>query len=154
MISSFTGPYAFLSNFAGCSIELDGEEYDSVEHAFQAAKTLDENERYIVRSAIWPRDAKRAGRRVTLRPDWEQIKVEVMWSLVWQKFTRPDRRGRNYFADRLLDTQLEVLVEGNHWGDTTWGVCNGHGLNLLGNILMQVRAHLLTFRLAQMVGGR
>lgn len=153
MISSFTGSYAFLSNFAGCSIEFDGEEYDSVEHAFQAAKTLDENERYIVRSAIWPRDAKRAGRRVTLRPDWDQIKVEVMWSLVWQKFTRPDRHGRNYFADRLLDTQLEVLVEGNHWGDTTWGVCNGHGLNLLGNILMQVRAHLLTFRLAQM-GGR
>ena len=128
MISSFTGPYAFLSNFALCNIELDGEEYDSVEHAYQAAKTLDENERWIVRSAIWPRDAKRAGRRVTLRPDWEQIKVEVMWSLVWQKF--------------------------NHWGDTTWGVCNGHGLNLLGNILMQVRAHLLTFRLAQMVGGR
>lgn len=109
-----------------------GDVHDSVEHAFQAAKTLDENERYIVRSAIWPRDAKRAGRRVTLRPDWEQIKVEVMWSLVWQKFTRPDRRGRNYFTDRLLDTQLEVL----------------------GNILMQVRAHLLTFRLAQMVGGR
>lgn len=154
MISSFTGPYAFLSNFALCNIELDGEEYDSVEHAYQAAKTLDENERYIVRSAIWPRDAKRAGRRVTLRPDWEQIKVQVMWSLVWQKFTRPDRRGRNYLADRLLDTQLEVLVEGNTWGDQVWGVYNGHGLNLLGNILMQVRAHLLTFRLAQMVGGR
>ncbi len=38
----------------------------------------------------------------------------------------------------------EWVVEGNHWGDTCWGVDNrtGQGENHLGKILMQVREEL------------
>lgn len=34
------------------------------------------------------------------------------------------------------------LIEGNHWGDTYWGVCYGQGLNHLGKTLARVRAEL------------
>jgi predicted NAD-dependent protein-ADP-ribosyltransferase YbiA (DUF1768 family) len=45
-------------------------------------------------------------------------------------------------ANALLATGQAQLVEGNTWNDTYWGVCHGEGLNVLGMLLMQVRADL------------
>ena len=82
-------------------------------------------------------EAKRLGRRVRLRSDWEQVKYDVMLDVVRAKFNQhPD------LAQKLLATGDEELVEGNDWGDTYWGVCNGRGKNMLGKILMRVRAEL------------
>lgn len=136
-ITSFRNHYAFLSNFYPCRVLLDGIAYGSVEHAFQAAKTLDRAERERIRQLASPGDAKRAGRRLTLRPDWDQVKLQVMKQLVWQKFTDPALR------DRLLQTHPCPLIEENTWGDRFWGVCGGVGENHLGRILMEVRAELL-----------
>jgi len=84
-----------------------------------------------------PSEAKRLGRRVRLRSDWEQVKYDVMLDVVRAKFNQhPD------LAQKLLATGDEELVEGNDWGDTYWGVCNGRGKNMLGKILMRVRAEL------------
>lgn len=120
-----------------CHVLLDGVAYGSVEHAFQAAKTLNRAERERIRQLASPGEAKRAGRRLTLRPDWDQVKLHVMRELVRQKFLEPA------LCNRLLQTHPRPLVEENHWGDRFWGVCGGVGENRLGRILMEVRAELL-----------
>jgi ribA/ribD-fused uncharacterized protein len=136
MIDSFRGEYRFLSNFYPANVVLDGLTYSSVEHAYQAAKTLDEHYRARIRHTATPGDAKRLGRRIFLRSDWKQAKVGVMFELLRQKFAEEPLRGR------LLATGDEELVEGNEWGDTFWGVCGGRGENMLGMLLMRVRGEL------------
>jgi ribA/ribD-fused uncharacterized protein len=135
MINDFRGEFAFLSNFAPCEVMLDGMKFQSTEAAYQAAKTLDMNER---KSFIYmgPSEAKRAGRKVTLRKDWESVKLDVMRQLLVQKFNQEPYRAR------LLSTGTQELVEGNWWNDTYWGVCRGRGLNWLGKLLMEIRAEL------------
>lgn len=137
MIGEFRGKYRFLSNFWPCTVVYEGEVYPTVEHAFQAAKSLDPNERTLIRVRSSPGAAKKMGRKITLRPDWEQIKVEVMAYLIEAKFA-PD----SGLAHKLLATGDQNLVEGNYWGDMFWGMCDGEGENVLGRLLMDRRAVL------------
>ena len=83
-----------------------------------------------------PGKAKRLGRKVTLRPDWEQIKTYTMLLLLRIKFSDEN------LATKLLETGEQKLIEGNSWGDCFWGVCDGVGENHLGKLLMQVREEL------------
>lgn len=139
-IESFRGQYAFLSNGYPSIVWLDNLMFGTCEHAFQAAKTLDLDERIWVKTAIKPfgvDGAKKRGRSVTLRPDWEDVKVDIMLDLVWHKFQLPHLRPL------LLATEGETLVEGNTWNDTFWGVCAGRGQNVLGLILTAVRDQIL-----------
>lgn len=136
-IKEFRGEFRFLSNFWDSLLWHDGIQYPTVEHAFQAAKTLDFHRRWEISKLETPGEAKRAGRQVVLRPDWEQVKTMVMLELVLQKFARHDGLRR-----RLLATGDAILIEGNTWGDKFWGVCNGEGENHLGRILTEVRARL------------
>jgi ribA/ribD-fused uncharacterized protein len=127
-----------LSNFCDSPLEFEGIRYRNAEAAFQGAKTLDLEARRHLFSNATARDAKRAGRRqVRLRPDWEEAKTDVMRAVVTAKFTQnPGLKAR------LLATGDAELIEGNRWGDTTWGVCGGRGENRLGKILMEVRKAL------------
>jgi len=135
-IQSFTMEYSFLSNFYPCLIEFEGDIYRTLEHAYQAAKTHDPDERRKIREERKTGKAKRMGKRVTIREEWEQIKVKVMRELLKKKFENPQLRKL------LLDTYPHDLVEGNTWGDTFWGECNGQGKNMLGILLMQIRSEL------------
>jgi ribA/ribD-fused uncharacterized protein len=136
-IDKFEGEYRFLSNFYPSPVTLDWATYRSVEHAFQAAKTISIEQRDAIRAALTAKEAKRLGRKVQLREDWEEIKVETMAYLVWNKFSlHPE------LAERLLNTGNRELIEGNWWGDTFWGMCQGTGHNNLGKILMRVRTDL------------
>ncbi len=136
-IDGFFGPHRYLSNFWQADVELYGVIYPSVEHAYQAAKTMDPEYQKRIREASTSREAKDLGKKAVLRPDWEQVKVDFMRYLVWNKFsTHEDLRLR------LLNTGEAVLTEGNTWGDTFWGVCNGTGQNWLGRILMETRDRL------------
>ncbi|HRY15457.1 MAG TPA: NADAR family protein [Candidatus Competibacteraceae bacterium] len=139
-ITSFRGEHAFLSNFQAVEIVYEGKPYPTVEHAFQAAKTLDPGERETVRLAKTPTLAKRLGRRVTLRRDWETVKVAVMRELLRLKFQQPALR------ERLLATGETRLIEGNKWNDRTWGCVwvktQWVGRNLLGQLLMEVRTEV------------
>lgn len=136
-IDSFSGEYRFLSNFYPCSVVLDGVEYSSVEHAYQAAKTLEPEEREVIRSTGPANIVKKLGKSVTMRVDWVDVKLEIMADLVWQKFSNNED-----LKHKLLSTNDQELVEGNWWNDTFWGVCNGIGYNNLGKILMAVRNEL------------
>jgi N-glycosidase YbiA len=138
LIYNFTGDYRFLSNFWPCQVMLDRLHYPSVEHAYQAAKTVHWAERAFIRKQCpKPGDAKSFGKLVTMRPDWDAIKLDVMGDLLRQKFA-----PFTPLAERLLATGDAKLVEGNTWGDTFWGRCRGKGKNHLGNLLMTIRQEL------------
>lgn len=146
MINEFKGDYEFLSNFSDSAIIYNGYLYPTAEHAFQAAKTLNLKEQEKVREAPTPSQAKRIGRKVQLRPDWEKIKEEIMYDIVRLKFvSNPE------LAKKLFETEDNILVEGNTWGDIYWGMCNGTGKNKLGRILMTVRKEL--FEVAEVYDG-
>jgi ribA/ribD-fused uncharacterized protein len=132
-IDAFKGRYAFLSNFYAAPVQYCGEAYPTVEHAYQAAKTLDFDVRRRIRAARTPGVAKRIGQLVSLRPQWDIMRCDVMMTLVWQKFLDAQLRLR------LLDTGTRPLIEGNGWGDRFWGVAGGQGENQLGRILMIIR---------------
>lgn len=133
-IDSFVGEYRFLSNFSPSLLVIDGLSYPTVEHAFQALKTENPTEREIVRTARTPGQAKKLGRRVTLRSDWNTARVGVMKMLLEKKFSDKVLRAE------LLATGEAELIEGNYWNDTFWGVCRGRGENWLGKLLMEIRS--------------
>jgi hypothetical protein len=148
MITSFSGPNRFLSNFWHAPIEVEVTvvmtktgitfswpvKADTVEHGFQACKAADGKDFYAIMNSASPAIAKQMGRNVGMIPEWEEIRVEVMRQLVTAKFEQnPDE------AIMLADTGDVELIEGNHWGDTFWGICRGKGENNLGTILMGVR---------------
>eukprot|EP00753_Platysulcus_tardus_P007342 PLAT15145.1.p1 GENE.PLAT15145.1~~PLAT15145.1.p1 ORF type:complete len:360 (+),score=42.48 PLAT15145.1:44-1123(+) len=83
------------------------------------------------------------GRKVRLRSDWEEVKVDVMSVVVRDKFTRDDG-----LREKLLATGDALLVEGNNWNDRFWGRCKGKGENWLGRILMAARSDLADGTLA------
>jgi len=107
-----------------------------VEHAYQAHKTLNEDSREMIRNAKDPSIAKKLGRGVEMRPDWEVVREGLMRDFIRKKFESP------FLADQLLKTGDSELVFGNTWNDRVWGVCRGTGSNLLGKILMEVRQEL------------
>ena len=144
MIDRFDGEYAFLSNFYPSKItDVNDITYPTVEHYFQAMKTLRIEEREKIAAAPTPGQAKHMGRKVALRSDWEQIKIRVMGIALRQKFSHyPELKAK------LLATGEEELIEGNFWHDNTWGNCycercqNIKGKNELGKLLMTIRKEL------------
>lgn len=136
-IDKFEGEFAFLNNFYDAEVEYEGIKYPTNEHAFQAAKSLNPARRLEIAMLDTPGKAKRAGRNLQLRHDWEKVKYDIMLDIVFAKFHQHPE-----LAKKLLATGDAELIEGNWWNDTTWGVCNGVGSNWLGKILMMVRARL------------
>lgn len=131
--------YGEFSNFAAFPIMLAGKRWPTSEHYFQAQKFLDPRDRDEIRRAKTPMIAARLGRDRSraLRRDWEAVKVSVMREVLDAKF-----RQHAELATLLLSTGDAVLVErtGNddYWGDGG----DGSGKNMLGRLLMDVRAAL------------
>lgn len=136
-ISRFMGETRWLSNFEYATVEFENELYLTTEHAYQAAKTLNQSQRKAIRDEISPSVAKKMGRKVTIRDDWESVKLQIMYDLNLQKFSKHPELQK-----LLLNTGDALLEEGNNWGDTYWGVVDGKGENHLGKILMKVRAEI------------
>lgn len=138
-ISSFQGPYRFLSNFFPSPINWANREWPTVEHAYQAAKCTTQDEATAILNAPSPGIAKRIGNRTSLRSDWLEIRYYVMYELLLLKFA-----PGSALATHLLMTAPHVLIEGNSWGDRYWGMCNStwQGENKLGILLMHIRNEL------------
>lgn len=131
----FRGEYYPLSNMFPVEIEIDGQKFSCVEAAFQACKTFDRDirQKFVGLNGF---EAKKLGRQIKIRDDWEQCKVAVMKRLLKDKFNRPG------FAQILISAP-EPIVEDNTWGDTFWGRCNGRGRNMLGQLLSSVKREIL-----------
>lgn len=132
-VKGFFGDYRFLSNFYMAPVWYEGILYPSTEHAYQAAKTLDENVRMEFLELTCSK-AKSKGQEIGLRENWDTIKYDVMFAVVFDKFFRHQE-----LKELLLATEDKYLEETNHWRDRYYGVCEGEGKNVLGKILMQVR---------------
>lgn len=143
MITRFRGEYQFLSNFYPVGITYENAVYPTVEHAFQAAKCVKESDREKIRNTQKPGGAKRIGRRVELRSDWENKKVSIMEQLLRNKFESTRMKKL------LKDTDRKQIIEKNKWHDNFWGTCDcrSHkdkvGKNVLGKLLMKIRDEIL-----------
>lgn len=123
----------YLSNFWSVPIVYEGLTYANAESAFQASKCADKNERAWFID-ITPQIAKARGRKVKMRDDWNEVKLNVMYKILQAKFAQhPD------LASKLIATGDEEIVEGNTWNDKFWGVCDKEGMNHLGIMLMAIR---------------
>jgi ribA/ribD-fused uncharacterized protein len=112
----------------------------STEHWFQACKATSRAQFDAILACLSPALAKRAGRGTVLRPDWEQVKYQVMLCALRGKFALEPYRAA------LLLTHPHALVEDSR-DDHVWGGRDAHGTltgqNLLGRALMQVRDELV-----------
>jgi len=136
VIGPFSGEFDWLSNFFPCKLEFEGLTFDNSEAAFQAAKCLNPIERTKF-VGLAAGKSKRLGKKVELRPDWNDIRIDVMREVLRAKF------GQNKdLAEKLVATGDAELIEFNNWRDVFWGVCNGKGNNQLGKLLMEVRKEI------------
>ena len=131
----FRNEYDFLSNFFNCKISYEGITYKNAEAAFQAQKEKRKTDR-IVYSFVDGKTAKKWGRKAKLRENWNEIKDNIMYEIVKNKFLQ------NEELKIKLKNIKEKIVEENYWNDTYWGVCNGMGENKLGKILEKVKKEI------------
>ena len=145
IIQKFSGEHEFLSNFSPHGFKLQDIWFPTNEHFFQAMKCKVgdlKSFREIV-DAPTPGKAKRIARKVPLRENWDEIKIQIMSDGLGFKFEQnPDIR------QKLLDTGEAMLIEGNNWHDNFWGDCKCEkcilkmGRNLLGVSLMFLRGRI------------
>ena len=131
--------YEFLSNFHPCNImlHLGGKDYmfSTAEHAYQASKAADQSQVEQIWACPTPGKAKRLGRLIKAREDWDDVRYSCMSYVLSAKFYQ-----NGLLARQLMATYPARLIEVNTWGDTFWGVDpTGRGYNHLGEILMEVR---------------
>lgn len=119
------------------NIVVDSITYKSSEHYYMSEKTIDDRIKKSIMDATTAGSAKRIGKTLKLRNDWEEkYKNQSMLRGLTAKFYIPEMR------DKLLSTGDFYLEETNHWNDVYWGVCDGVGKNMLGRILMYIRKQL------------
>ena len=137
-IDIFREEYEFLSNFYPARVFFDGVLYDNSEAAYQAQKCAEPQAR-LAFTRLTADEAKRMGRKVDLRVDWEDVKISLMEGIVRAKYEQHPE-----LAARLLETGNKPLFEGNYWHDLFWGVDmkTGKGRNELGRILMALREEI------------
>jgi hypothetical protein len=136
------GEHGWGSNFYRAPISLDGAEWPTSEHYYQAQKATTYEDRERIRNAPNPKEAAKMGRTLSsIRGDWEQVKYGVMKKAVRAKFLQNVALMR-----KLLETGTEEIVEwteGTPLADSIWGNApdkNGNpGQNLLGKCLMEIR---------------
>lgn len=129
-IDSFRGEYRFLSNFWYAKTVYRGIEFPTAEHAYQAAKSNDERIWRYFSKLETPGEAKRCGKMIDCRPDWDEVRVDIMLVLLKSKFSDIN------LMDKLVATGDAELIEGNTWKGQFWGIYQGVGENRLGKLLM------------------
>ncbi len=131
-----------FSNFQMTPLTIEGTIWPSVEHYFQAMKSLDKEEQQKIKNLSTPGKAKRAGRKVKMRVDWPSVKEQFMMTALRAKLTHKS------FKESLIATGFEEIVEWNKWHDNEWGACicpqckGNFGKNKLGKLLMKLREEL------------
>jgi ribA/ribD-fused uncharacterized protein len=138
IIDQFVGPNRFLSNFTAAQVQINDWVFSTVEHAYQAAKSNNPFDWKRIQDCSTPGSAKRMGQKLRIRKDWDEVKVQCMYGLLQLKFQIPHLR------EQLVATGDYLLIEGNSWNDTFWGVSldTGKGQNNLGILLMKVRSEI------------
>lgn len=134
-IMFFDGDYNFLSNMYPCHIKFEGRWYTNSEACYQAMKcaNIKDKDRFV---DLDGKEAKKLGKKIKIRKDWDEVKDKMMYHVVSAKFYQ-----NPILKAKLRATGTAYLEEGNTWGDTYWGTVLGRGENKLGKILMYIREH-------------
>ncbi len=135
----------WFSNFVPYTVPLldHGIQYRTPEHYYQASKSPFHDDWERIAALDTPGQAKRAGKKLQLRVNWDDVKVLVMMRvLLWRIETDPIWKGK------LMDTGYSRITEWNTWHDLYWGrctcdKCQESGLNVLGELLMNIRSIIL-----------
>jgi ribA/ribD-fused uncharacterized protein len=140
-IETFRGEHVFLSNFYFSFVLYNDIVWKTAEHAYQASKTLDPKEKKWIIDCPTPHLVKEIGKKLTLREDWNNVKVQIMRDIIYEKF-----EYNKSIKEKLIATHPYILIEGNLWHDNFWGVCKCEKCkkvkvkhNHLGFILMELR---------------
>ncbi|MCD5390148.1 MAG: NADAR family protein [Candidatus Pacebacteria bacterium] len=136
MIKEFQGEYRWLSNFWPVQIKYKDRVFHNVENAYHSEKSDDSFYKDFCAFEADPRIVKeRQLDMITLRSDWDDVKVEIMEKLTRIKYQNLELR------QKLLDTGDQEIQEGNSWNDIYWGINleTGKGENILGKIIMKIR---------------
>jgi ribA/ribD-fused uncharacterized protein len=146
--------FGFLSNYHEAAIVVDGETWRSTEFYYQAQKSDDAEYREAIRNATSadhakgigsdPRRSRKSrkrswfnGRLDKMRPDWNDVKLDVMRRAVAAKFGQ----NPNLQAQLLATGDAEIIEDSNF--DDFWGLGrDGAGTNWMGRVLMQLREEL------------
>jgi ribA/ribD-fused uncharacterized protein len=135
-IYEFINEHSFLSNFWECPFWFGNIEYLTVEHFFQACKATTKEDHIQIAATSTPSEAKKLGRKIKMRDDWDEVKICIMAMGLIGKFSNA------WLWELLTRTGDRILHEGNNWNDAFWGIDllkNGEGLNILGHLLMELR---------------
>jgi ribA/ribD-fused uncharacterized protein len=141
-IEGFFKEYRFLSNFHVNELNYKGKTYQSSEHAYQAYRATNEEDHEYIRMSPTPNDARKRGQKIVVRPDWNDVKINLMREILTEKFK--DEKLKQL----LLATGDAYLEETNYWHDNVWGVCTCDDCqhytakNNLGKLLMEIRGRL------------
>jgi len=145
VINSFKGENEIYSNFYPVIVRFEGMSYPTVEHAYQASKSKEFFFRKLM--VALPADkaglARSRGRTIRLRSDWEEVKINIMYKILCQKFDQEP------FKSKLFNTGDAIIIEGNYHHDNIWGDCyckqckDIEGQNWLGRLIMDIRSQII-----------
>lgn len=123
-VPAFRDEFEFLSNMYPCKVG----EFLCAEAMYMSQKCPERANEFIGLNGF---QAKKLAKTVKLRADWNEVRINVMRTVLHAKF-------QGEMLERLKAIEGEI-VERNYWKDTFWGVCNGKGENHLGKLLMEIR---------------
>lgn len=134
-------PFGCFSNFSRHPVYYNLWNCKTSEHAYQAMKFDGTEYADRIVQVATPREAANLGRDKSfpLRPDWEEIKDQIMYEVVFAKFKQNEE-----IQEVLLSTgDQEIVEDSTTYGDSYWGCGrDGKGRNQLGKTLMKVREEL------------
>ena len=126
--------HGIFSNFAYTPLVIDGVDYRTAEHYFQAQKTQDSQEWAEIVKSPTPTLAKQLGGKCHMRSDWDTERCSVMMRVLREKATQSPQ-----FRKALIDSGDAELIEASPF-DSYWGCGrDGSGRNMLGEQLMDIR---------------
>jgi ribA/ribD-fused uncharacterized protein len=136
-------PYGAFSNLFRRPILFEGERFATSEHAYQAGKPRKAEVKKWLMDAPTPALLAMAAHGLyywDVSPGWSRLKFDRMRKVLRAKFTQHDD-----LRDLLLSTGEVRLVESatvDNEVNRLWGEVNGQGRNMLGLLLMELRADL------------
>lgn len=136
-------PYGPFSNLYRSRIEFEGEVFPTAEHAYQAGKPRKREVRDWLLSAPSPSLLAMAAHGLywwDVSSGWSKVKFDRMRAVLRAKFSQNPE-----LKHLLLSTGDAILIETATVDNPTnrlWGEVNGKGKNMLGRLLMEVRAEL------------
>jgi ribA/ribD-fused uncharacterized protein len=136
-------PYGPFSNLYRKPIVFEGEEFATSEHAYQAGKARKPEVRRWLMAAPSPALLAMAAHGLyywDVAPGWSTTKFDRMRAVLRAKFNQ-----HLQLRELLLSTGEARLVENatvDNEVNRLWGEVNGIGRNMLGVMLMELRAEL------------